>query len=103
LAEDHHFQIVHHQIDASVEQLRSARRVTVAVIQNAVVLEPSAPVHDQIRALHLRIRTMVEAAAHCSVNVICFQETWSKMSFDLFLPLAIKLEFNISFKIFNFK
>ena len=48
-----------------------------AVVQNAIVLPTTAPIAEQIRALHARIQLIVQAAAHSGVNVICFQETWS--------------------------
>lgn len=32
----------------------------------------------QVAALHGRIAEMVEVAAMCGVNIVCFQETWSE-------------------------
>lgn len=32
----------------------------------------------QVAAMHSRIAEMVEVAAMCGVNIVCFQETWSE-------------------------
>lgn len=34
--------------------------------------------HSQITALHKRVGEMVEVAAMCGVNIVCFQEAWSE-------------------------
>lgn len=62
---------------ASVEQLRQPRIVRVGLIQNQIVLPTDAPVIEQITALHKRIGEIVEVAAMCGVNIICFQEAWT--------------------------
>ena len=33
---------------------------------------------SQINALHSRVGEIVEVAAMCGVNIVCFQETWSE-------------------------
>ena len=35
---------------------------------------------EQITALHKRIGEMVDVAAMCGVNIVCFQEAWSECS-----------------------
>ncbi|MBN3286849.1 BUP1 ureidopropionase, partial [Polyodon spathula] len=62
---------------ASVEQLRQPRIVRVGLIQNQIVLPTDAPVIEQITALHKRVGEIVEVAAMCGVNIICFQEAWT--------------------------
>ncbi|MGH0151455.1 UNVERIFIED_CONTAM: hypothetical protein FKN15_024105 [Acipenser sinensis] len=62
---------------ASVEQLRQPRIVRVGLIQNQIILPTDAPVIEQITALHKRIGEIVEVAAMCGVNIICFQEAWT--------------------------
>ncbi|XP_018587294.2 beta-ureidopropionase isoform X1 [Scleropages formosus] len=62
---------------AAPEQLRQPRVVRVGLIQNAIVLPTSAPVLHQIDALHGRLADIVEVAAMCGVNIVCFQETWT--------------------------
>ncbi|MGH0144204.1 UNVERIFIED_CONTAM: hypothetical protein FKN15_047064 [Acipenser sinensis] len=62
---------------ASVEQLRQPRIVRVGLIQNQIVLPTDSPVIEQITALHKRIGEIVEVAAMCGVNIICFQEAWT--------------------------
>jgi len=63
--------------DAEPEDLRSSRIVRVAVIQNAIVEPTDSPISKQRDAIHSRIREIVEIAAKCKVNVICFQEAWT--------------------------
>jgi len=41
------------------------------------VLGTDQPVMEQIKALHERIKTIVEGAAMCNVNVLCLQEAWT--------------------------
>ncbi|KAG8182531.1 hypothetical protein JTE90_002065 [Oedothorax gibbosus] len=62
---------------AAPEDLRPPRMVRVGLVQNAIVEETGAPVGRQRDALHKRIREIVEIAAQCGVNVICFQEAWT--------------------------
>uniref|UniRef100_A0A0E9X7E2 CN hydrolase domain-containing protein n=1 Tax=Anguilla anguilla TaxID=7936 RepID=A0A0E9X7E2_ANGAN len=63
--------------EAGREQLRQPRVVRVGLIQNAIVLPTDAPVMEQITALHRRVGEMVEVAAMCGVNIVCFQEAWT--------------------------
>ncbi|KAJ8414721.1 hypothetical protein AAFF_G00022440 [Aldrovandia affinis] len=63
--------------EAGREQLRQPRVIRVGLIQNTIVLPTEAPVIDQITALHKRVGEMVEVAAMCGVNIVCFQEAWT--------------------------
>ncbi|XP_064210292.1 beta-ureidopropionase isoform X2 [Anguilla rostrata] len=63
--------------EAGREQLRQPRVVRVGLIQNSIVLPTDAPVMEQITALHRRVGEMVEVAAMCGVNIVCFQEAWT--------------------------
>ncbi|KAJ8263305.1 hypothetical protein COCON_G00157620 [Conger conger] len=63
--------------EAGQEQLRQPRIVRVGLIQNAIVLPTDAPVMEQITALHRRVGEVVEVAAMCGVNIVCFQEAWT--------------------------
>ncbi|XP_035236104.1 beta-ureidopropionase isoform X2 [Anguilla anguilla] len=63
--------------EAGREQLRQPRVVRVGLIQNAIVLPTDAPIMEQITALHRRVGEMVEVAAMCGVNIVCFQEAWT--------------------------
>ncbi|XP_077943391.1 beta-ureidopropionase isoform X2 [Gasterosteus aculeatus] len=51
--------------------------------RDAVTFKPPPPPHPpwlsppQIDAMHSRVGEMVEVAAMCGVNVVCFQETWT--------------------------
>lgn len=63
--------------EAAPEQLRPPHIVRVGLVQNKIVLPTDSPVSDQIAALHKRIGDIVEVAAMCGVNIICFQEAWT--------------------------
>lgn len=54
------------------------RIVRVGAVQNAIVLPTTAAVSAQRAALWERVAQMVEVAAQCGVNVLCFQEAWSE-------------------------
>ncbi|KAL3185923.1 hypothetical protein MRX96_028795 [Rhipicephalus microplus] len=76
LAEEHKFEIKGYKMTAEKEEMRPPRVVRLGLVQNRIVLPTTEPVVAQREALHRRIETIVEAAALCGVNVICFQETW---------------------------
>ncbi|XP_045596025.1 beta-ureidopropionase [Procambarus clarkii] len=76
LAQKHNFEIKGFQISAAPEELTPPRIVRVCVLQNSIVLETSAPVAAQRAAIHEKITHMIDAAALCGVNVLCFQEAW---------------------------
>lgn len=38
---------------------------------------------SQINAMHSRIGEIIEVAAMCGVNIVCFQETWSELSHNI--------------------
>ena len=61
-----------------MEDLRAPQIVRVGIVQNAIVEPTTAPVSQQREAIHNRMREIIEIAALCKVNVMCFQEAWSK-------------------------
>ncbi|XP_030632869.1 beta-ureidopropionase isoform X1 [Chanos chanos] len=71
------FDLQGYVFEASPEQLRPPRVARVGLIQNKIVLPTDAPVLEQITALHKRVGEMVEVAAMCGVNIVCFQEAWT--------------------------
>ncbi|XP_012516447.1 PREDICTED: beta-ureidopropionase isoform X2 [Propithecus coquereli] len=71
------FELQGYAFEAAEEQLRRPRIVRVGLVQNRVPLPTDAPVAEQVAALHKRIEAIVEVAAVCGVNVICFQEVWT--------------------------
>ncbi|XP_078599658.1 beta-ureidopropionase-like [Branchiostoma floridae x Branchiostoma japonicum] len=77
LADERKFELAGYGMQAVPEQLRPARVVRVGAVQNKIVLPTSAPIAEQVAALHARIAEIVEVAAMCGVNIICFQETWT--------------------------
>uniref|UniRef100_A0AAX7ULS4 CN hydrolase domain-containing protein n=1 Tax=Astatotilapia calliptera TaxID=8154 RepID=A0AAX7ULS4_ASTCA len=76
-ASERDFELKGYKFDAAQEQLRPPRNIRVGLIQHHIVLPTDAPVLDQISAMHSRIGEMVEVAAMCGVNIVCFQETWT--------------------------
>ena len=54
------------------------RFVKVGLIQNSIVLPTTAPVAEQRYEIHRKISSIAESAAICGVNILCFQEAWSK-------------------------
>nr|XP_020833293.1 beta-ureidopropionase isoform X1 [Phascolarctos cinereus] len=71
------FELLAFAFEASEEQLRPARLIRVGLVQNRILLPPDAPVSEQVGALHRRIAEIVEVAAQCGVNIVCFQEAWT--------------------------
>uniref|UniRef100_A0A2L2YEE7 Beta-ureidopropionase n=2 Tax=Parasteatoda tepidariorum TaxID=114398 RepID=A0A2L2YEE7_PARTP len=63
--------------DALPEDLRPPRLVRVGLVQHAIVEPTTAPISKQREAIHNRVREIVEIAAQCGVNIICFQEAWT--------------------------
>uniref|UniRef100_A0A915DVX1 Major facilitator superfamily (MFS) profile domain-containing protein n=1 Tax=Ditylenchus dipsaci TaxID=166011 RepID=A0A915DVX1_9BILA len=64
-------------INAQPEQCRDPRKVTVAAIQNQIVLPTSAPINEQRHAIHQRVGLMIETAARAGAQIICMQEAWT--------------------------
>ncbi|XP_014388858.1 PREDICTED: beta-ureidopropionase [Myotis brandtii] len=71
------FELQGYAFEAAEEQLRGPRTVRVGLVQNRIPLPADAPVAKQVSALHRRIEAIVEVAAMCGVNIICFQEAWA--------------------------
>ncbi|KAM4708353.1 beta-ureidopropionase [Discoglossus pictus] len=71
------FELQGYVFEAAEEQLRRPRIVRVGLIQNKIQLPTSDPVKDQVSALHKRIAEIVDVAAMCGVNIVCFQEAWT--------------------------
>nr|XP_056715585.1 beta-ureidopropionase [Euleptes europaea] len=76
-AGERNFDLLGYGFQAEPEQLRQPRVVRVGLIQNKIPLPTDAPVAEQVAALHKRIEEIVEVAAMCKVNVVCFQEAWT--------------------------
>lgn len=64
-------------MEAKHEETRPPRQVTVALIQNKIVLPTDAGINDQIKAIHKRVGAMIETAAASGANVVCLQEAWT--------------------------
>eukprot|EP00033_Pygsuia_biforma_P000301 GCRY01000368.1.p1 GENE.GCRY01000368.1~~GCRY01000368.1.p1 ORF type:complete len:442 (-),score=82.47 GCRY01000368.1:30-1262(-) len=77
LSEEKDFEIKAFKVNAAKEHFRAPRLVRVGLIQNAIVKPTTAPLNEQYEAIRDRVTTMIEAAAHMGVNVICLQEAWT--------------------------
>jgi len=76
-ATEEDYELAAWSIDALEEETRPARKVTIGLIQNKIVLSTDAPVYDQITSLHARIGAMIENAARAGANIVCLQEAWT--------------------------
>ncbi|XP_055454925.1 beta-ureidopropionase [Psammomys obesus] len=76
-ASERNFELKGYAFGAAKEQQRCPRVVRVGLVQNRIPLPTSAPVAEQVSALHKRIEAIAEVAAMCEVNIICFQEAWN--------------------------
>jgi len=77
LAAKHDFEIQAYKFGTIFnEQLRTPRIVRVGLIQTHIVRPTSDPLKEQREAIFDRVAKLVEAAAYCGVNIICFQELW---------------------------
>ncbi|XP_051042862.1 beta-ureidopropionase isoform X3 [Phodopus roborovskii] len=74
---ERNFELKGYAFQAAKEQQRCPQIVRVGLVQNRIPLPTSAPVAEQVSALHKRIEAIVEVAAMCGVNIICFQEAWN--------------------------
>uniref|UniRef100_A0A493T243 Beta-ureidopropionase 1 n=1 Tax=Anas platyrhynchos platyrhynchos TaxID=8840 RepID=A0A493T243_ANAPP len=75
-AQERDFELLGYGFDAAPEQLRRPRIVRVGLVQNKIPLPTDTAVAVQVAALHKRIEEIVEVAAMCGVNIVCFQEAW---------------------------
>ncbi|OWK14816.1 UPB1 [Cervus elaphus hippelaphus] len=71
------FELQGYAFEAAAEQQRRPRTVRVGLVQNRTPLPADTPVVKQVTALHRRMEAVVEVAAVCGVNIICFQEAWT--------------------------
>lgn len=79
LADKNNFEVRGYSFSAQPEELRKPRIVRVAAVQNSIVKLTTDKIAIQRDALHAKIGEIVKAAAASNVNIICFQEAWSKL------------------------
>lgn len=77
LANEGGYDVAGWSICAELEETRPPRKVTIALIQNQIVLPTDAPILDQIAALHKRVGSIIENAGKSGANVVCLQEAWT--------------------------
>ena len=71
------FELQAWSIPASPEETRPPRNVTIALVQNKVVLPTDAPVLEQVQANHKRVGELIETAGRAGANIVCLQEAWT--------------------------
>jgi dihydropyrimidinase len=71
------FEIKLYKINAAQEQTRQARIVRIGAIQNKIILPTTEPVNQQMESIRNKIATIIKAAYHSDVNIICMQECWT--------------------------
>lgn len=71
------FEIAGYKMTAQAEEERRPRLVRIGAIQNQIVLPTNKPVFEQIKALHNRIKILIDTAAEAGVNIVCLQEAWT--------------------------
>ncbi|XP_065889908.1 beta-ureidopropionase-like [Dysidea avara] len=76
-ADELEFQLSGYKFTATPEITRAPRIVRIGLVQNKIVIPTTAPVNEQMAALHKRLQDITEVAALCGVNVICYQEACS--------------------------
>ncbi|KAI6678463.1 hypothetical protein NL676_039259 [Syzygium grande] len=76
LSSECNFDIQAFRFTAEKELLREPQVVRVGLIQNAIVLPTTASFLDQKRAIHQKVKPMIDAAGASGVNILCLQEAW---------------------------
>ncbi|XP_048135369.1 beta-ureidopropionase-like isoform X1 [Rhodamnia argentea] len=76
LSSECNFDVQAFRFTADKELLREPRVVRVGIIQNSIVLPTTASFVDQKRAIHQKVKPMIDAAGASGVNILCLQEAW---------------------------
>ena len=71
------FELQGWSVSASPDETRPPRNVTIALVQNRVVLPTDASIREQLEANHRRVGELIEAAGRAGANVVCLQEAWT--------------------------
>lgn len=71
------FQVAGYSIAALSEEERRPRIVRIGAIQNQIVLPTDRPILEQVNALHMRLKVLIEEAGSAGVNILCLQEAWT--------------------------
>ncbi|KAI3424515.1 CN hydrolase domain-containing protein [Psidium guajava] len=76
LSSDCNFDIQAFRFTADKELLREPQVVRVGLIQNSIVRPTTDSFQDQKRAIHQKVKPMIDAAGASGVNILCLQEAW---------------------------
>ena len=81
LLKDADFELQLYKHNTVVTTTANPQIIRAAVIQNAIVLPTTAPVANQVAALHQRMQRLIEAAAAAGAQVVGLQECWTSPFF----------------------
>lgn len=73
LSSECNFDIQAFRFTADKELLREPRVVRVGLIQNSIVRPTTDSFQDQKRAIHQKVKPMIDAAGASGVNILCLQ------------------------------
>lgn len=78
LSEQNNFDAKGYAFTAEPEEFREPRIVRIAAIQHSIVEPTTEKISVQRDALHVKVGSIIKAAAASNVNIICLQEAWSE-------------------------
>lgn len=76
--EAENIEIKAYRFNCAKEQTRTPRVIRVGLFQNKLPLPTWTPIQEQRQALYNLAEKTIDMAATAKINVICFQEAWSK-------------------------
>lgn len=76
------FEIHGYKIKTQDEENRPPRTVRIGAVQHSIKASTSAPVKEQVQALHDWFKEVAHAAHLSGVNVLCTQEQWNAPFFQ---------------------
>ena len=79
-AECFKIQLKSYAFNGQKEQLRPQRVTRVGLVQFSTPRPANTPIPDQIMAFHEQAKEFIMLASLCGVQILCFQEAWSKYS-----------------------
>ena len=79
-AECFKIQLKSYAFNGQKEQLRPQRVTRVGLVQFSTPRPANTPIPDQIMAFHEQAKEFIILASLCGVQILCFQEAWSKFS-----------------------
>jgi dihydropyrimidinase len=81
ISKDNNFEIQAYKMDGLKEEIRKAKLVKIAAIQNSIVLPTNSNVNLQKQAIHEKLEKIITSAYKAGVNIIGLQELWNSPFF----------------------